>query len=117
MPRWARLKAPGPYPLRRGAWYPVRNALRDEAVLDVNGKPVSVPQSVIELIDSPPRRWTVVASPANAVLIPANWGTHYVVCPSCRHRAPLQGTPATMRCPRCNEVFGIAWDEAYLGRK
>src|SRR6266705_2176827 len=40
----------------------------------------------------------------------------YGVCPSCRHRAPLHGAPQILRCPRCNELFHVAWDELYLGQ-
>src|SRR5690349_5453020 len=117
MLRWARPKVASPYPLRRGAWYPVTRVVKDDVDVDVHGKLVSVPRSVIELVDTPPRRWTVVPRPPNAVLLPANWGAQYVVCHNCRHRAPLSGAPPAMRCPRCNELFPIAWDEAYLGRK
>ncbi|HYT04930.1 MAG TPA: hypothetical protein VEM13_08650 [Gemmatimonadales bacterium] len=112
---WARLKAEAPYPLRRGAWYRVTTRTASDFVLDVNRKPVHVPQSLLELVAGrPPRRWSVVRRPAKAVRLPDSWGDHYAVCPSCRHRAPLHGSPHTLRCPRCNGLFFVAWDELYL---
>lgn len=113
---WARLKVEGSYPLRRGAWYRVIQNAKDEVVLDVRHKPVNVPRSVVELVGTPPRRWTVVARPARAVMLPEPWGDHYAVCPSCQNRAPLHSAPHTMRCPRCGGLFAVAWDEPYLGR-
>src|SRR5256886_16624381 len=33
-----------------------------------------------------------------------------MVCPACRHRVPLPERHVdTVRCPRCNAAFGIAW--------
>jgi uncharacterized C2H2 Zn-finger protein len=112
---WARLKAEGPYPLRRGAWYRVTKFASTEVLLDVNRLPVIVPRSAVELVGTPPRHWTVVVRPANAVRLPQSWGDRYLVCPSCRARAPVPGAPI-LRCPRCNSLFPVAWDEKYLGR-
>ncbi len=110
--QWARLKAEAPYPLRRGAWYRVTTRTPGEVVLDVNRKPVPVPPSLLEFVAGrPPRRWSIVRRPDNAVRLPESWGDHYGVCPSCRHRAPLHGSPHTLRCPRCNAMFLVAWDE------
>jgi hypothetical protein len=114
---WARLKVEGPYRLRRGAWYAVRALVKDEVLVHVGGKWVRVPWAAVEVSATPPRRWTVVPRPGNAVMLPASWGANYAVCPECRHRAPLQGMPPTMQCPRCGKLSPVAWDEAYLGRK
>ncbi|HEV2750558.1 MAG TPA: hypothetical protein VGV12_08560 [Gemmatimonadales bacterium] len=114
---WARLKVEGPYPVRRGAWYRVTKDAKDTVVLDVRHKPVTVPRSAVELVGTPPRRWTVVPRPARAVMLPETWGDYYAVCPSCQHRAPLYGIPQTMHCPRCSGLFVVAWDEPYLGQK
>src|SRR6266568_3764863 len=95
----------------------VRAVANDEVLVHVSGKWVRVPWPAVEVTESLPSRWTVVPRPANAVMIPASWGAHYAVCPRCRHRAPLQGRPETMQCPRCGKLSPVAWDEAYLGRK
>ncbi len=111
--RWARLNTEGPYPLRRGAWYRISRLSPDEVVLDVSRRTVTVPRSMIDLVETLPRRWTIVPRPTNAVQLPASWGEWYVVCPSCRHRAPLHGARRPMRCPRCRGVFAVARDERY----
>ncbi len=114
--QWARLKAEAPYPLRRGAWYRVTTRTGSDVVLEVNHKPVPVLPSLLEFVATrPPRRWSVVRRPDKAVRLPESWGDHYGVCPSCRHRAPLHGSPQTLRCPRCNGLFLVAWDELDLG--
>jgi hypothetical protein len=114
---WARLKVHGPYRLRRGAWYAVRAVANEAVMVHVAGRWVRVPWAAVEVTESLPSRWTVVPRPANAVMIPTSWGAHYAVCPRCRHRAPLQGQPESMQCPRCGKLSPVAWDEAYLGRK
>jgi hypothetical protein len=108
---WARLKVEGPYPLRRGAWYRVTEFSPDEVVVDVNRKPVTLPLSLLDLRGRLPDRWTIVPRPTNAVRLPERWGERYGVCPRCRSRAPLHGSPHAMPCPRCHEVFPVGWDE------
>ena len=115
--QWARLKRDAPYPLRRGAWYRVTARTPDAVVLDVYRKPVQVPETLLDFVAGrPPRRWSVVRRPARAQRLPESWGDHYGVCPTCRHRVPLHGSPQTLRCPRCNEVSHVAWDELYVGQ-
>ncbi len=63
-----------------------------EAVLDVNEKPVTVPRPFLEIVGTPPGRWTVVASPQSPRL-PVELAPRYAVCPSCRERLPLGGQP------------------------
>jgi hypothetical protein len=112
-PRWGRLRADVRYPLRRGAWYRITEVTSAEVVVEVNRRMLPVPRPLVELADAPPRRWTVVERPADAVRMPEGWGDRYLVCPSCRHRSPLHGRPQSMRCPRCYGLFPIAWDEHY----
>jgi len=111
---WARLKVEGPYPLRRGAWYRVTEFFADAVVVDVNRKPVTLPLSLLDLRGELPGRWTIVPRPTNAVRLPERWGKRYGVCPSCKSRALLRGSPQTMACPRCRGVFPVGWDEQYL---
>lgn len=112
---WARLTGDGPYPLRRGAWYPVITFTGDQVVIEVHHKPVNVPRSAVELVAKRSRSWAVVPRPLRAVMLPEMWGNHYGVCPNCRHRAPLLGSPQTMHCPRCYGRFPIGWEETPVG--
>ena len=102
--QWARLQTPARCGLRWGAWYPVMGLTPREAQLWVRGRGLAVARSLLELRSTPPREWTVARTTAAS--------DPYLVCPSCRHRAHLpDGRAATLRCPRCNELFTIAWDE------
>ena len=111
--QWARLQANVDCQLRRGGWYRVLRMAAAEAILDVNSGPVPVLIPFLEISDTPPRRWTVVPRPANAVNMPPTWGSEYAVCPSCRHRQPLAGHAKTLICERCHGDFAVAWDEHY----
>ncbi len=113
----ARLKAEYDCPLRRGAWYGVLSASRNEAVLDVNERPVPVPLRVLEVVSDSPRRWSVVERPKGSLRIPSGMSDTYAVCPNCRERVPLGGTPPVMRCRRCNGVFEVDWDQPYRLKK
>ena len=118
LPRqWARLKAEYDCPLRRGAWYGVLSASRNEAVLDVNERPLPVPLRVLEVVSDSPRRWSVVERPKGSLRIPSGMSDTYAVCPNCRERVPLGGTPPVMRCRRCNGVFEVDWDQPYRLKK
>lgn len=112
--QWVRLKANVKSPLRRGAWYRILKLSSMEAVVDVKGKPVSVPRADLQLSSAPALRWTVVPAPSHAPRFPTTWGPKYAVCPNCRDRARLEGAPTSMRCQRCNGLFEVAWDERYL---
>ena len=102
--QWARLQTPARCGLRWGAWYPVMELTPREAELWVRGRALAVARSLLELRSTPPREWTVAGTTAAS--------DPYLVCPSCRHRAHLpDGHVATLRCPRCNELFTIAWDD------
>ena len=110
---WARLQADVNCKLRRGAWYRVRELGPLEAVVEVKGKALAVPCAFLKVVEVPPRRWTIVPRPHDAVRYPAAWGTRYAVCPSCGERAQLEGHPERMVCPRCRGDFAVAWDELY----
>jgi hypothetical protein len=112
--QWARLRSNVDVKLRRGAWYRILKLGAVEAVLDVNRQPLPVARGLLQIVQEPPRRWSVVPAPQNAVRFPTSWGPRYGVCPACRGRSPLQGEPTTLRCTRCNGLFEVAWNEPYL---
>src|SRR2546429_9141734 len=100
--QWARLLTPGRLGLRAGAWYSVVGRTPKEVQLAVRGRTVTVARTLVELRDTPPSDWTVVH--------PVGGRESYMVCPACRHRVPLPERHVdTVRCPRCNAAFGIAW--------
>ena len=108
--QWARLRPAAPGQIRRGAWYRVIRLGASEVVLDVHGKLTAVPRSSVEIIPTPPTRWTVVPRPSQSARLPAAWGAVYGVCPNCRTRARLEPRAASMRCPKCNGFFDVGWD-------
>ncbi len=115
--QWARLNADQSCGLRRGAWYRVVRLTPDEAVLQVpRREQVRVPRRYVDTLSNRPRHWTVVPRPreADAEPAPVGWHARYAVCPACRMRAPITGYAADMRCPGCDGVFSIAWEEKYL---
>jgi len=100
--QWARLLTAGRLGLRAGAWYSVVGRTPKEVQLAVRGRTVTVARTLVELRDTPPSEWTVVH--------PAGSREAYMVCPGCRHRAQLpERHVTTVRCPRCNVAFAIAW--------
>jgi len=115
--RWARLQADVDLRIRRGAWYRVLQASDLEVILEVNDHPVSVLRAVVEIVNRPAPRWTVVTAPeALAKKVPKVLGGPYGVCPSCGERAALKKRAKRMPCPSCKWEFEIAWDEGYLAR-
>jgi len=114
---WARLRVEVDCGLRRGTWYRVTAFAPSEVFLDVQRCPVAVPRRLLELVVGRPTRWSVVPRPRDPAKLPPELGAPYAVCPGCRARAPLPGSPATLACPRCREVFAVAWDEGYLTEK
>jgi len=90
--KWARLRADLNLRLRRGAWYRITRLDPLQAVVEVRGgRSLEVPAAFLQVIDSPPRQWSIVPRPSDAVRVPAHWGDRYAVCPE------LQGTPARPR--------------------
>jgi hypothetical protein len=112
--QWARLKTDIDSPIRRGAWYRVLQLTPRAATLEVRGKQVVIPRAAVETVPQPPLRWTVVPRPRNSVRLPQGWGPEYAVCPGCRERAQLIRRPVSLRCPKCNGLYDVAWNEPYL---
>ena len=96
--RWARLVVDVKCPLRRGAWYPVLSAGPEETVVVVRDRAVILPHHCLEIANTRPRQWAIVARPSFAP---------YAVCPSCADRVPLHGSPAQLWCTRCHQAFGV----------
>jgi hypothetical protein len=111
--QWARLQANLNIRLRRGAWYRIRQVGPLQSILEVRGQSLQVPSAFLQIVETPPRRWTVVARPEDAVRVPANWGDHYAVCPSCHERQALERHPTAMRCSRCRGNFEVDWRDVY----
>jgi hypothetical protein len=111
--QWARVRARTTCPLRRGAWYRVVQLTAADAVLDVAGRPVTVPRAFLQVLPIRPRMWSVVLRPRGAVAPPPSWGPRYGVCPRCSARAPLHQGSATMRCPTCGFAFVIGWSDSH----
>jgi len=65
----------------------------------------------VDIVATPPQRWSIVPRPSDAVRVPLDWGDWYALCPTCRNRTPIKGHSATLRCPRCAGLFQIAWEE------
>src|SRR5438046_10145062 len=57
--QWARLKADVKCALRKGAWYRILKLTSTEDVLDVRGKPLSVPRGQVQLSSEPALSWSV----------------------------------------------------------
>ena len=112
---WGQLKGNENRGLRRGAWYRVVALTPGEAVLDVNRRHVPLDRAALNLVTAPPQAWTVVRRPADARGVALALGERYAVCPSCRNRTPLKGDTPTLRCPRCDGLFRVAWDEWFVG--
>ena len=116
-PQWARLKEDVDFPIRRGAWYRVVQLTPREVTLDVKGKKVPIPRAAVEIAPQPTLRWTVVPRPRKSVRLPQGWGPEYGVCPGCRERAQLIDHPQSLRCPKCNGLFDVAWSDPYLSMR
>src|SRR2546421_9999874 len=102
--QWARLQADYNLRLRRGAWYRIRQLGPPQTVLEVKGQALQVPSAFLQVSEQPPRKWSIVTRPSDAVHLPANWGDRYAVCPSCQARQPLagrRGLTRRMSCKRC----------------
>ncbi|HXF94563.1 MAG TPA: hypothetical protein VNI61_00535 [Gemmatimonadales bacterium] len=112
--RWGRLQLDVDCHLRRGAWYRVVELQGMQAVVDVNQRPLPVPRYALEVVSTPPKRWSVVPAPRNAAKLPREFTPRYAVCPNCRERQPLRDRARTLRCGRCRGVYEVAWNEGYL---
>jgi len=65
---WARLQADLNVKLRRGAWYRIARLDPLRAVLEVGGRLLEIPSAFLQVIERPPRRWSVVPSLGRAML-------------------------------------------------
>src|SRR5256884_9693030 len=90
---WARLKLDGDYPIRRGAWYRVTQFAKENIILELPGTFVTVPGKAVELVGTPPRRWTVVGRPPGGSWRPERVGQHHGVRPGGHRRGPLLAIP------------------------
>lgn len=109
--QWARLLTDLNIAVRRGAWYRIRRLGLLQAVIEVGGQELEVPAPFLEVTERPPRKWTVVARPRDAVRVPSDWGDRYAVCPACRARQRLVGRPRRMTCGACQGDFQVGWKE------
>ena len=109
---WARLQADLNVRLRRGAWYRITQLGPLQAVVEVRGRSLAVPSAFLQVVGSPPRTWSVVTRPSDAVHLPRNFGDRYAVCPSCRARQAIGGRPRSMACQRCGGEFRVTWVDA-----
>jgi hypothetical protein len=113
--QWLRLRAAVNCPLRRGAWYPVDAVTPLEAVVTVDGKPVTLPLASVELRTTQPRAWSIVRPADGSPRRPESLQSGYIVCPNCRNRAVLPFARVfKVRCSACKELLEIAWDEEYF---
>ena len=104
--------------MRRGAWYRVVQLSSREAVVAVESQEVRVPRRVLEFASVRPHTWTLVPTPAMARGMEVRAGELYAVCPGCRSRAPLRGSPQSLRCPRCKDTYKVGWEEWFIkGRR
>ncbi len=113
---WARVRPPGAYMLRRGAWYPVVIDNRYQlVVLGVAQRNVAVPRDRLQIRQHLPSNFSVVIrapddhNPAKGTL--ADLGPTYAVCPSSRSRVRLEGRPDHVECPFCGHRESVAWDD------
>ena len=114
---WARVKPPGAYSLRRGAWYPVLedNGDGSEVVLDLNHRTVVIPRANLQLRSDRPTCFSIVArrpeDPNPVRGTQQDLGLQYAVCPLSHTRVRLAGHPEVLECPKCGYQFPIEWDD------
>jgi len=109
--RYARLHADVDTKMRRGAWYKVLATDGLNVTVDVNKRPVTLLKALVEVVDRPPPKWTVVQTPAKGR---PKLGERYGVCPSCGERTPLTKKPKRLRCAHCKWEFEVDWSGSYL---
>ena len=113
--QWLRLKTGVKGPLRRGAWYLVDSVTPLDAVVTIDGKPVTLPLASVEIHAAAPRAGTIVRPADGAPRAPESLRSGYVVCPNCRTRTVLPfARVLKVPCPGCQQLFEVAWDEAVL---
>src|SRR2546425_1335254 len=112
--RWARLQEDVDCKMRRGAWYRVTQVTGLKAIVEVNRQPLAVPSYAIEIVATPPRCWTVVPLPRRASRLATELGPRYGVCPSCRHRAPLEQRARALTSTRFPRPLDVPRGRNYL---
>jgi len=116
--QWARVKGAATAGLRRGAWYRVLGLTSREAMVAVEAQQVRLPRGSLEFASVRPHTWTLVPTPATARGMAVRAGELYGVCPGCRARTPLPGSPQSLRCPRCKDTYKVGWEEWFIrGRR
>jgi len=117
--QWARVKgaATAESGLRRGAWYRVVRLSSREAVVAVEAQEVRLPRGALEYASVRPHTWTLVPTPATARGMAVREGELYAVCPGCRTRSPLSGSPQSLRCARCKDTYKVGWEEWFIRGK
>ena len=114
---WARVKPPGAYSLRRGAWYPILENPLDEGeiVLDLRNRKVVIPKLNLEIRYKRPISFSVVVKdpddPNPVRGTTQDLGLQYAVCPLSHTRVRLPGHPDFLECPECGYQFPIDWDD------
>ena len=114
---WARVKPPGAYMLRRGAWYPVVIDNRYHlVVLGVAERHIAVPRDRLQIRQHLPAHFSVVVreseDPNPVKGTAADLGLTYAVCPTSRDRLRLAGHPSELQCPVCGHREQVAWEDA-----
>ncbi len=110
--QWARTWVRSSRNARRRAWSPVIRLTPSRGTLLINRQPLTVPRSFLQILPFRPQMWSVVPRLPNAAYPPLAWGSSYGVCPSCSARAPLGQHALKVCCPRCNNVFPVAWADS-----
>src|SRR2546425_13237247 len=100
-PQWARVRGEMNYHVRRGAWYEALRVTGEDAILEVNRRPVRLERSGLELSHQRPQRWSVVARPRASVDMPLSWGSPDPGRPPCPHPQGLSGQAEEPRCGPC----------------
>ena len=113
---WARVRPPGAYSLRRGAWYPVVEDNGDsEVVLNLHARIVVIPRRNLELRRHRPTCFSVVMrtpeDPNPVRGTPMDLGLTYAVCPLSSSRVRIAGHPEILECPDCGYQFPLSWDD------
>lgn len=117
---WARLfPAARPFlrPMpRAGCWYPVVRDLGERLVVQVGDRRVAIANSLLEVRDTRPSRFSVVRRamdepPNPASGTPEDLGRVYSACPICHAREALFGEPVVRVCGTCGHSGEVAWWE------
>ena len=111
---WARCTDRIADTLRRGAWYPIVEAVGEESVVvAVANRRIRLSLHDVRVRQEEPKRWSIVVR--TGVLRPTLGGqgrdlvTTYAVCPKCSERQDFTGRPHDLKCDRCNVTSEVGW--------